>query len=41
VESRGGIPLAVGEIVVQIVRVLHGNIAHSERGHTRTKVNLH
>src|SRR5262249_47035309 len=30
--AEGGIPLAVGEIVVQIVSVLHGNIAHWERG---------
>jgi len=39
--AEGRIPLAVGEIVVQIMRVIHGNIAHSERGHARAKVNFH
>ena len=40
-ERPGGIPLTVGEIVVQIVRVFHRNVAHSERGLTRAKVNFH
>ena len=33
--------MAVGEIVEQIVRVHHGNIPQSERGHTLLEVNLH
>ena len=33
--------MAVGEIVEDIVRVRHGNVAQSERGHTRVKVNFY
>src|SRR5215469_11125320 len=38
---QGRVTSAVGEIVEQIVRVRHGNVAQSERCHTRAKVNFY
>jgi hypothetical protein len=38
--AERGKPLAVGEIIEQIVRVIHGNIAHSKRGNTRAEVDF-